>query len=124
MATSGTARTGPLTLRATRASTIAIQFGALVVVVGTAAVAGLAAAAVIGAVAFVKGSVDRASGPILDPNDFGFLLASIIPLTAYRIVSATHRARRMLAIVALPCIAVGLLATFSRSALIGLAGAG
>src|SRR3954465_6419756 len=44
MATSGAARVGPLAVRGTRASTVAIQFCALVMLMGTAAIAGFAAA--------------------------------------------------------------------------------
>src|SRR3954453_3066404 len=44
MVTSGAARTGPLTSRTARASAVAIQFGAVVILVGTAAPAGFAAA--------------------------------------------------------------------------------
>ena len=42
------------------------------------------AASIIGLVAFFSHHVTRASGPITDPNDFGFILASSVPLAIYQ----------------------------------------
>jgi O-antigen/teichoic acid export membrane protein/O-antigen ligase len=89
----------------------------LVHVVVTAA----AVASVIGLVAFLRHHVVQASGPLRDPNDFGFILASTLPLAIYELRWAgRHRARVFWAL-ALVLILVCTFATFSRSALTGLA---
>lgn len=79
-----------------------------------------AVASIIGLVAFFSHHVLRASGPIQDPNDFGFLLASSVPLAIYQVRWAATRwgkaACGAAAVVILACT----LATFSRSALTGL----
>lgn len=77
------------------------------------------AAAVWGVVAFIGGSEDRAGGPIDDPNDFAFLMASLLPLTAYLFVQ--ERRRRWLWGAAAILLIAGVLATLSRGALVGLA---
>lgn len=83
--------------------------------------AAAAAASVIGLIAFFSHHVARASGPIKDPNDFGFILASSVPLAVYQARWAVTRWGRAAcaagAILTLTCT----LATFSRSALTGLA---
>jgi putative inorganic carbon (HCO3(-)) transporter len=61
----------------------------------------------------------RASGPLLDPNDFAFLLACTLPIVAY-LVSADRR-RRLLWSVSFFVIAAAMLATLSRGALVGIA---
>jgi hypothetical protein len=86
------------------------------VVVGAAAVA-----SVIGLAAFFARSVTRASGPLTDPNDFGFLLASTVGLAIYRVRWAASRARKAVWGGALVAILACTVATFSRSALAGLA---
>ena len=86
------------------------------VVVGAAAVA-----SVIGLAAFFARSVTRASGPLTDPNDFGFLLASTVGLAIYRVRWAASRARKAAWGGALVAILACTVATFSRSALAGLA---
>ena len=92
----------------------------LVTVVVTAA----ATAGIIGLAAFFSHHVTRASGPISDPNDFGFLLASSLPLAIYQVRWRATRWGKMFWGVALIVILACTLATFSRSAALGLAGAG
>jgi O-antigen ligase len=85
------------------------------------AVAAGSVAAVLGLANFLAGAgVQRASGPILDPNDFAFLLAVTVPLAIYRIQSATERWRRVLAVVGLLAMLAAMLATLSRGGLLGL----
>ncbi|HEV8164490.1 MAG TPA: O-antigen ligase family protein, partial [Actinomycetota bacterium] len=85
------------------------------------AVAAGTVAAVLGLVNFFVGAgVQRASGPILDPNDFAFLLAVTVPLAIYRIRSATERWRRLLGIVGLLTMLAAMLATLSRGGFLGL----
>ena len=86
------------------------------VVVAAAAVAG-----VIGLAAFFSHHVTRASGPIKDPNDFGFILASSVPLAIYKVRWGAGAWARTAWSVALVLILACTLATFSRSALAGLA---
>jgi hypothetical protein len=90
----------------------------------TVVVAAAAAASLIGLVAFFSHHVTRASGPISDPNDFGFLLASSVPLAIYQVRWRATRWAKAGWSLALILILACTLATFSRSALLGLAGAG
>jgi putative inorganic carbon (HCO3(-)) transporter len=60
----------------------------------------------------------RVSGPLEDPNDFAYLLACTLPLTAY-LISADRR-RRPLWGACFVVIAAAMLATFSRGALVGI----
>ncbi len=83
-----------------------------------------ATASIIGLAAFFSHHVVRASGPISDPNDFGFLLASSLPLAIYQVRWRATRWGKMFWGVALIVILACTLATFSRSAALGLAGAG
>jgi O-antigen ligase len=92
----------------------------LVTVVITAA----AVASLIGLIAFFSHSVTRASGPISDPNDFGFILASSVPLAIYQFRWSATRWAKAAWSAALILILACTLATFSRSALVGLTGAG
>jgi O-antigen ligase len=78
------------------------------------------AASVVGLVGFFTHHVARASGPIKDPNDFGFLLASSVPLAIYQVRWAATRWGRVFCCVATVLILACTLATFSRSALTGL----
>jgi O-antigen ligase len=78
-----------------------------------------AAAATWGVVAFVTGASDRAGGPISDPNDFAFLMATLIPLCGYLFVQ--ERRLRWLWGVAGILLIASVLATLSRGALVGLA---
>ena len=94
--------------------------GVLVTVVVIAA----ALASFIGLVAFFSNHVQRASGPIGDPNDFGFILGSSLPLAMYQVRWAGNRWGRVFSTIALVLILGCTIATFSRSALTGLAVAG
>ncbi len=79
------------------------------------------AASVIGLAAFWGHHVARASGPISDPNDFAFLLASSIPLGLYQVRWAASRLGKVACAAAVVLVLSCTLATFSRSALTGLA---
>lgn len=87
-------------------------------------VAAAGVASIVGLVAFFSHRVTRASGPIFDPNDFGFILASSIPLAIYQVRWRATRWSKACWSAALILILASTLATFSRSALLGLAGAG
>lgn len=80
-------------------------------------------AALLGLISYFSGAVDRASGPLENPGDFAFVLASTLPIALHRL----HRAPRwprLLAAIATPVIVACILATYSRAALVGLAAAG
>jgi putative inorganic carbon (HCO3(-)) transporter len=70
-------------------------------------------------VAFLSGELDRAGGPISDPNDFAYLIATVLPLTAYLWIE--DRGRRLLWGGCFAVQAAATLATLSRGALVGLA---
>jgi O-antigen ligase len=82
-------------------------------------VAASAIASALGLWTYFSGAVDRASGPLENPNDFAFLLASSVPLALHR-VHGTSLARRWLVTGALLTIFAAVLATFSRAAIVGL----
>jgi O-antigen ligase len=84
-------------------------------------VASAAGAAAYGLVAFLNGSVDRASGPIADANDFAFFLATAACLAAY--LAARERPRAIWT-ACLVLLMLGTFATLSRGGLLALAGAG
>jgi len=84
-------------------------------------VAAAAVASIIGLVAFLRHHVVQASGPLKDPNDFGFLLASTLPLAIYEVRWVGRRWAKAPSGLALLLILVCTFATFSRSALTGLA---
>jgi O-antigen ligase len=65
-------------------------------------------------------AVPRASGPITDPNDFGYLQACVLPLAGYLL--ATEPRRRLLWASCFALMAGAILASLSRGALVGLAG--
>jgi putative inorganic carbon (hco3(-)) transporter len=89
------------------------------------AVAAAAASAVVGLYNFfLVAGEGRAQGPLEDPNDYAFMLAVTVPLALYRIGSAAGPLRRGLAALALLVMFAAILASFSRSALVGLAVAG
>jgi PST family polysaccharide transporter len=83
-------------------------------------VAAAAVASVIALVAFFSHHVVQASGPLKNPNDFGFILASTLPLAFYELRWGVRWAKALWG-VALVLILVCTFATFSRSALTGLA---
>lgn len=78
----------------------------------------VAAAALVALVQFVGGQTDRASGPIGDPNDFAFLMATVLPLAAYLIF--VDRRWRSVWVACVPVIFAAMLATLSRGALVAL----
>jgi O-antigen ligase len=80
-----------------------------------------AVASLIALVAFLDHHVTRASGPIQDPNDLGFVLSSSVPLAIYQVRWASTAWAKTLWGVALALIVACTLATFSRDALTGLA---
>jgi len=80
-----------------------------------------AVASIIGLIAFFSHHVTRASGPIQDPNDFGFILGSSAPLAIYQVRWSATRWATALWCAALILILACTFATFSRSALAGLA---
>lgn len=84
-------------------------------------IAAAAVASIIGLIAFFGHHVARASGPIKDPNDFGFILASSVPLAIYQVRWGATRWGKAIWSAALVLILACTLATFSRSALAGLA---
>lgn len=77
------------------------------------------AAALWALVAFLGGELERAGGPITDPNDFAFLIAAVLPLTAYLWIE--EPGRRVVWSVCFALQAGATLATLSRGALVGLA---
>ena len=79
-----------------------------------------AVASVIALVAFFSHHVVQARGPLKDPNDFGFILASTVPLAFYELRWGVRWAKALWG-VALVLILMCTFATFSRSALTGLA---
>jgi putative inorganic carbon (hco3(-)) transporter len=89
------------------------------------AVAAGAASALVGLYTFFYIANDgRAQGPLEDPNDYAFLLAVTVPLALHRIRWAAGPLHRALAALALLAMFAAILASFSRSALVGLAVAG
>ena len=84
------------------------------------AVVAAAVASIIGLIGFFGHHVTRASGPIKDPNDFGFILASSVPLAIYQLRWGATRWGKAIWSTALVLILACTLATFSRSALTGL----
>jgi putative inorganic carbon (HCO3(-)) transporter len=67
---------------------------------------------------FLVLGMDRAGGPISDPNDFAFVVACVLPLAAYLITSEPHR--RVLWTMCFVLLAAAVLGTLSRGALVGL----
>jgi O-antigen ligase len=61
----------------------------------------------------------RAAGPLEDPNDLAYLMACMIPISAYLFQSEPRR--RLLWGTAFALITAAMLATFSRGALVGIA---
>ena len=78
------------------------------------------AASIVALVAFFTHHVTRASGPLKDPNDFGFLLASSVPLAVYQVRWAATKWGKAACGAAVVVILACTFATFSRSALTGL----
>ncbi len=68
---------------------------------------------------FVVIGLDRAAGPISDPNDFAYLMVCVVPLAAY--LAGSDRRRRVLWGTCFVLLLSATLATLSRGALVGLA---
>jgi putative inorganic carbon (hco3(-)) transporter len=75
-------------------------------------------AALWGLVLWVKGDLALASGPIGDPNDFAYLIVTVLPLVGYLFIE--ERNRRGVWGICLAILVAGALATLSRGALVGL----
>ncbi len=75
-------------------------------------------AAIVGLVPFIQGSSERVAGPISDPNDFAYLIATVLPLIGYLIVA--DRDWRPLWVACFPVVLAAMLATLSRGALVAL----
>lgn len=76
------------------------------------------AAALVGLLAFLSGSVTRASGPIGEANDFAYLIATVIPLAAY--LARFDRRWRGFWWACVLILFATVLATLSRGAIVGL----
>jgi putative inorganic carbon (HCO3(-)) transporter len=77
------------------------------------------AAAVVGLYGFIALDLDRAAGPIEDPNDFAYLMVCALPLACYLL--STESRRRLLWGICCVLLVAATLATLSRGALVGLA---
>jgi O-antigen ligase len=75
-------------------------------------------AGVVGLAAFLSGSMGRAAGPIEDPNDFGYLLATVVPIAVFLYIE--DRRLRPAWGAALAVLLAATAATLSRGALVGL----
>jgi putative inorganic carbon (HCO3(-)) transporter len=82
-------------------------------------VASAALASLIGLMAFLSGAEARASGPIEDPNDFGYLMATAVPFAIY--LYREDRRLRLLWGIGLVLLLAATAATLSRGAGVGLA---
>jgi putative inorganic carbon (HCO3(-)) transporter len=80
--------------------------------------ASLSVAALVALFGFLTSGSGLASGPVGDPNDFGYLLATSLPLAGYLI--ASDRRFRLVWVLATLVIAAALLATLSRGAIVGI----
>ena len=78
------------------------------------------AASTYALVGFLSGALLRADGPLADPNDFAYLLATVVPLAVFLFIE--DRAWRGLWGIALAVLLAGSLASLSRGAYVGLAG--
>jgi O-antigen ligase len=94
----------------------ALAFG---LVIGLALIASCAAASLYGIVGFVTGTVERASGPIADPNDFAYMMAAVLPLALF--LCAEDRRWRLAWVASTLLLLGATFATLSRGAVIGLA---
>jgi putative inorganic carbon (HCO3(-)) transporter len=82
-------------------------------------VASCAAAALYGCVSFVTGAVERASGPIADPNDFAYMMAAVLPFAIFLCVE--DRRWRLAWVASTLLLIAATFATLSRGAIVGLA---
>ena len=76
-------------------------------------------AAAWGIYGFVTNKLERAAGPIEDPNDFAYLMSCTLPLAVYLLIE--EKRRRMLWAFCCALLLGATLATLSRGALVGLA---
>ncbi len=83
-----------------------------------ALLASLSAASMWALFTFLTQGYGLASGPVGDPNDFGYLLATALPLALY-LIAQDRRYRTLWVLATLPIVAA-LLATLSRGALVGM----
>jgi putative inorganic carbon (hco3(-)) transporter len=81
-------------------------------------VASAALASLSGLIAFLSGAEARASGPIDDPNDFGYLMATAVPFAVY--LYREDRRLRPLWGIGLILLLAATAATLSRGAAVGL----
>ena len=72
-------------------------------------------ASMVGLVSFLQGHVDRVEGPIHDPNDFAYLMATTLPILAYLIIA--DRRGRAVWLACFPLVLAAMLATLSRGAI-------
>jgi putative inorganic carbon (hco3(-)) transporter len=79
-----------------------------------------AAASIYALVGFLDGQLTRAAGPVSDPNDFGDLIAFVIPLTVFLFVE--DRKWRALWGLVLTALLAATFGSLSRGALVGLVG--
>jgi putative inorganic carbon (hco3(-)) transporter len=77
-------------------------------------------AAFLGLYQFLFHGAERASGPVSDPNDFAFLLSTVVPVIIYRVRWGSTRVGLVLRLLALVVILACILATFSRGGLVAL----
>jgi putative inorganic carbon (hco3(-)) transporter len=70
-------------------------------------------------VSYLNGSLERAGGPIEDPNDFAFLIVAVLPIVGLLFVE--ERDRRGIWATSFAILIAAALATLSRGALVGLA---
>jgi len=80
-------------------------------------------AAVLGLYEFLLNGAERATGPVEDPNDFAFLLCTVVPVTVYRIRWGGGRVAGALRVLALVVMFGCIMATFSRGGLVALGAA-
>ncbi len=76
------------------------------------------AAAVWGLVSFLSGQTSLARGPLSEPLEFGYMLATMLPICLFLILE--DRRLRLLWLACFPAILAATLATLSRGAFVGL----
>jgi len=76
------------------------------------------AASIYALILFLTGVVDRASGPLEDPNDFAYLTAAAVPIAA--MLYAQDRGARLVWGTSIAILLGATAATFSRGAMVGL----
>ncbi|HEX3239256.1 MAG TPA: O-antigen ligase family protein [Solirubrobacterales bacterium] len=76
------------------------------------------AAGLYGIFLFITGAVERASGPIEDPNDFAYMTATVLPVAAY-LYGETKQSKPLWGFALFVLLAATAL-TLSRGALVGL----